>query len=64
MERLESVSEPGKVVALSFWRDEAAVEQGRTMMEHRKVQRTSRAAVTNNCRLRVAHVTRDYTMTD
>jgi heme-degrading monooxygenase HmoA len=35
IERFQSVSEEGKLVALSFWRDETAVTAWRNVMEHR-----------------------------
>ena len=38
LERFESLSEPGKVLSLSFWRDEAAVAQWRQLAEHRDAQ--------------------------
>ena len=64
IERFESVSEPGKFVALSFWRDEEAVAAWRNMTKHRAVQSGSRRTVFENYRLRVAEVKRDYTMDD
>lgn len=60
VERFESVSQPGKMVALSFWRDEEAVTKWRNIVEHRRVQEGSRRAVFDDYRLRVAHVIRDY----
>ena len=61
IERFESVTEPGKFVALSFWRDEEAVTAWRNVAEHRKIQDGSRKTVFDDYRLRVAHVVRDYT---
>jgi heme-degrading monooxygenase HmoA len=60
IERFQSVSEEGKLVALSFWRDEAAVTAWRNVMEHRRIQDRSRQSVFDDYRIRVAHVTRDY----
>jgi heme-degrading monooxygenase HmoA len=60
IERFQSVSDDSKLVALSFWRDEAAVTAWRNVMEHRRIQDGSRRSVFNNYRMRVAHVTRDY----
>ena len=62
VERFQSVTEEGKMVALSFWRDEAAVTAWRNVVEHRRVQEGSRRTVFDDYRLRVATVTRDYTM--
>ena len=64
IERFESVSEPGKFVALSFWRDQAAVDAFRQSPVHRAIQSKSRKEVFINYRLRVADVIRDYTGTD
>ena len=64
VERFESLSEPGKLLSLSFWRDEAAVEAWRNLAEHRAAQAQGRNAIFADYRLRVAGVIRDYGMTD
>ncbi len=64
VERFESVSQPGKFVALSFWRDEEAVTNWRNIVEHRRVQKGSRKTVFDDYRLRVAHVIRDYSLSN
>lgn len=64
VERFESLTEPGKVLSLSFWRDEAAVAAWRALGEHRAAQSDGRARVFADYRLRVAAVMRDYGMTD
>jgi heme-degrading monooxygenase HmoA len=60
IERFESLSEPGKLLSLSFWRDEAAVARWRTMREHRLAQAKGRARIFDDYRLRIAAVVRDY----
>lgn len=62
IERFESLSEPGKMLSLSFWRNEQAVEQWRQRIEHRQAQARGRDDVFQNYRLRVAGVIRDYGM--
>ena len=42
IERFESLSEPGKMLSLSFWRDEAAIAQWRQLEMHRTAQREGR----------------------
>ena len=42
IERFESLATPGKILSLSFWRDEEAVRQWRNLPEHREVQRVAR----------------------
>lgn len=64
IERFESLSRPGRIVSLSFWRDEAAVARWRTMEEHRLAQDAGRATVFRDYRLRIASVIRDYGMRD
>jgi heme-degrading monooxygenase HmoA len=44
IERFRSVTDPSKLVALSFWRDEASVDAWRNLHVHRRVQRESRKA--------------------
>lgn len=62
IERFESLSEPGKLLSLSFWRDEEAIAQWRRLEAHRAAQRRSRAGIFKDYRLRVAGVLRDYGM--
>jgi heme-degrading monooxygenase HmoA len=62
VERFESLSEPGKILSLSFWRDEAAVQRWRAVAEHRVAQAKGRAGIFKGYRLRVASVLRDYGM--
>ncbi len=60
IERFQSLSQPGKILSLSFWRDEAAVQQWRNLEVHRQAQAAGRDHVFADYRLRVAHVVRDY----
>jgi heme-degrading monooxygenase HmoA len=60
IERFESLSQPGKLLSLSFWRDEAAVQQWRTLEVHRQAQAAGREHLFADYRLRVAEVRRDY----
>lgn len=62
IERFASLSTPGKVLSLSFWRDEQAIEAWRRLEEHRAAQTRGRAGVFSDYRLRVASVIRDYGM--
>ena len=64
VERFESLSEPGKLLSLSFWRDEAAVGAWRNLPVHRAAQGRGRAGIFANYRLRVTSVIRDYGLTD
>ena len=64
VERFESLSEPGKLLSLSFWRDEAAVRAWRNLAVHRAAQGRGRAQIFADYRLRVAGVIRDYGMAE
>ncbi|MGE3348850.1 MAG: antibiotic biosynthesis monooxygenase [Ramlibacter sp.] len=64
IERFQSLSEPGKLLSLSYWRDEAAVQQWRNLEAHRRTQQLGRDQVFADYRLRVAQVVRDYGMND
>ena len=60
VERFESLTTPGKILSLSFWRDEQAVRQWRNLEQHREVQRLGRRSIFEDYRIRVAEVVRDY----
>jgi heme-degrading monooxygenase HmoA len=60
IERFQSLSEPGRILSLSFWRDEAAVARWRQVEAHRDTQQLGRAQLFSDYRLRVAAVVRDY----
>ena len=64
VERFESLAEPGKLLSLSFWRDEAAVSAWRNTEAHRATQSAGRGGVFRDYRLRIAGVMRDYGMAD
>lgn len=63
VERFESVMEEGKLLSLSFWRDEAALEEWRNLEQHRGMQTKGRDDLFADYRLRIAEVVRDYGMT-
>ena len=64
VERFQSLSDPNKLLSLSIWRDEDAVKAWRSHQKHRESQAAGRARIFAHYRLRVAHVIRDYGMTD
>lgn len=64
IERFESLAQPGKLLSLSFWRDEEAVRQWRNLKAHRQVQAAGRDHIFKDYRLRVAQVMRDYSLED
>lgn len=64
IERFESLTTPGKILSLSYWRDEKAVQQWRNTDDHRLAQQLGREKIFNNYTLRVVQVIRDYGMYD
>ena len=60
IERFQSISNPGRFVSLSFWRDEEAVRRWRNLQKHREAQAKGRGGVFSGYRLRVCQVLRDY----
>jgi heme-degrading monooxygenase HmoA len=64
IERFESLSEPGKLLSLSFWESEEAIANWRRHGGHRGAQAKGRAGVFRDYRLRVAEVARDYTLSE
>jgi heme-degrading monooxygenase HmoA len=64
VERFQSLTDPGRMLSLSFWRDEAAVAAWRNHERHRATQAAGRGGVFAEYRLRVAAVLRDYGMED
>ena len=64
VERFESLTEKGKVLSLSFWRDEAAIAEWRRIEAHRRAQTKGRGELFRDYRLRIASVVRDYGMNE
>lgn len=64
IERFQSLTAPGKILSLSFWRDEAALTAWRAHADHRAAQKEGRDGVFADYRLRVATVVRDYGLSD
>ena len=62
VERFKSMSNDGKYVSLSFWRDEDAVARWREHTEHRVAQDRGKSEIFADFRIRVAQVVRDYGM--
>lgn len=62
IERFESLTLRGKILSLSFFRDEAAVKKWRNMEAHRAAQQAGRGGIFADYRLRIGHIIRDYGM--
>jgi heme-degrading monooxygenase HmoA len=64
VERFASLTDPGKILSLSFWRDEASVAAWRNLEPHRHAQAAGRHDIFQDYRLRIARVVRDYGLAD
>ena len=64
IERFQSVADPGRLLSLSFWSDETAIEAWRKHPPHRRAQRRGKEELFAHYRLRVAEVKRDYSLRD
>ena len=62
VERFQSLTDPSKLLSLSFFENEEAVQRWRTLSAHRSAQSKGRAGVFSDYHLRIAHVIRDYGM--
>lgn len=64
VERFQSITDPRKMLSLSFFRDEEAVKQWRQVAEHRAAQAAGRGGIFEDYKLRIASVVRDYGLAD
>ncbi|HZV21797.1 MAG TPA: antibiotic biosynthesis monooxygenase [Hyphomicrobiales bacterium] len=64
VERFQSLTDPAKILSVSFFRDEEAVNRWRRAAEHRRAQAIGRGKLFSNYRLRIASVIRDYGLTE
>ena len=64
VERFVSLSSENKILSLSFFRDEEAVENWRQRHIHRGAQSAGRSSIFKDYRLRIAGVIRDYGLFD
>ncbi|OFS08890.1 MULTISPECIES: antibiotic biosynthesis monooxygenase family protein [Hafnia] len=60
IERFQSLSETGKILSLSWWRDEESVLAWKKNVFHQQAQAEGRASIFSYYRIRVARVLRDY----
>ena len=64
VERFQSLTDPDKLLSLSFFEDEAAIERWRKLDAHRAAQAQGRGGIFSDYRLRIAEVVRSYGMHD
>ena len=64
VERFQSLTDPRKILSLSFFEDEKSIARWRNLNAHRGAQTKGRGGVFDGYRLRIASVIRDYGMFD
>lgn len=64
IERFQSLTDPGKLLSLQFWRDEESLARWRNFEPHRTAQALGRGAMFDDYRLRIVSVIRDYGLFD
>jgi len=64
VERFQSLTDPSKLLSLSYFEDEEAISRWRNLVAHRQAQAKGRSGIFSDYRLRIAHVIRDYGMFD
>ena len=62
--RFTSLCADGKLLSMSIWTDEAAVERWRGVVRHRMSQKEGREQLFESCRITACSELRTYTMTD
>lgn len=60
IERFQSLTTDGKILSLSWWRDEEAVRRWKQNVFHQAAQREGWEAIFTYYRIRVAQVVREY----
>ena len=62
IERFQSLTDPAKVLSVSFWRDEECLARWRQLESHRAAQAAGRKTMFREYRIRIASVIRDYSL--
>ncbi|WP_284360345.1 antibiotic biosynthesis monooxygenase family protein [Elizabethkingia anophelis] len=64
IERFQSFTTSNKVLSLSFWESENAIQKWRNLEFHRKAQSAGRDFIFKDYHLRIGYIMRDYGMLD
>jgi heme-degrading monooxygenase HmoA len=60
VERFESLSQEGRLVSISYWRDDESVKRWREHNRHHLAQLSAREAIFSDYRITVAEIERQY----
>lgn len=64
IERFQSLNNPDKILSLSFYENESALDEWRNLHSHRSAQGKGRGELFEDYRIRIVSVVRDYSMFD
>ncbi len=64
VERFQSITNPNKLLSISFFENEAAVDEWRNLSAHRKMQSKGRKELFEDYDIKVVQVLRNYSMLD
>lgn len=64
IERFQSFTRTDKILSLSFWENEEAIQKWRNMELHRKAQSAGKNFIFKDYHLRIGYIIRDYGMFD
>jgi heme-degrading monooxygenase HmoA len=64
IERFQSLTDPDKLLSVSFWRDEECLAKWRQLEAHRAAQAAGRERLFRDYHLRIGQVLRDYSLQD
>lgn len=64
IERFQSLSDPNKILSLSFYENEDAIIEWRNREKHRAAQSKGRNDIFSDYRIRIVSVIRDYGLDD
>lgn len=62
IERFQSLNNPNKILSLSFYENEASLDEWRNLHVHRNAQGKGRGELFEGYRIRIVSVVRDYGM--
>ncbi|MSO69689.1 MAG: antibiotic biosynthesis monooxygenase [Alphaproteobacteria bacterium] len=62
IERASSVTNEGKFISVSFWRDREAVDKWHDVQKHREAQALGKAEIFDDYRITVAEIIRQYSI--
>lgn len=60
IERFSSLTNEGKLISVSYWESEKAIDQWREQSDHQSAQNEGRERLFSDYHIRVARVIRDY----